>query len=97
MSTIIASASLYDQRPGESRFANTVEIGTPYQFGTDPEEWACPVAVHPLHEQLRDTHGDNSIQAHCLAMSLAQQVLAEFRDDDGLLSFDRGEALPLEA
>jgi hypothetical protein len=45
MNNIIAFVSVFGQRPGEQSFEIKVEIGTPYRYGDDPEEWACPVAV----------------------------------------------------
>jgi hypothetical protein len=58
---VIAHASLFAQCPGEERFEITVEIGTPYQCGEDPEEWACPVAVRPPYKRLHDAHGGDSL------------------------------------
>jgi hypothetical protein len=96
-SAIVAALSLYGQKSGEERFEIEVEVGTPYQCGTDPEEWACPVAVRPLYKRLHDAHGGSSFQALCLAISLAQDLLAGFRENGGSLTFDTGEEFPLEA
>lgn len=97
MNTVIASTSLFGQRPGEERFEIAVEVGTPYQCGNDPEEWACPVAVRPLSEKLRDVHANDSLQALCLAIALVQDWLQDFREKGGVLTFDTGEEFPLEA
>ncbi len=97
MEKVIAQSSFLGQRPGEDRFEITVEIGTPYQCGEDPEEWACPVAVRPLYKRLHDAHGGDSFQSLCLAISLAQDLLQGFREKGGLLTYETGETFPLEA
>lgn len=88
-------------RPGEQPFRITVQIGMPYRWGTDPEEWACPVAVSPLFRNLQDAHGNDSFQALCLAVALAQDLLNGFREQGGILSYEGdGEGdgqFPLEA
>lgn len=97
MNTVIARTCIFGQRPGEDRFEITVEVGTPYQCSNDPEEWACPVAVTPLYSRLHDAHGSNSLQALCLAIALAQDLLRGFKEKGGSLTFDTGEEFPLEA
>jgi hypothetical protein len=97
MEKVIAQTSFFGQRPGEERFEITVEIGAPYQCGEDPEEWACPVAVSPLYKRLHDAHGGDSFQSLCLAISLAQDLLQDFREKGGLLTFETGETFPLES
>jgi hypothetical protein len=97
MNNIIASTSIFGQRPGEEMFEITVEIGTPYLCGGDPEEWACPVEVRPLCKRLHDAHGSDSFQTLCLAISLAQDLLQDFREKGGLLTYENGEPFPLES
>jgi hypothetical protein len=97
MNAVIAQMSMLGARPGEPPFTITVQIGTPYQCGDDPEEWACPVAVLPLFKNLSDAHGGDSFQALCLAMSLAQDLLHGFRENGGALSYETGESFLLEA
>jgi hypothetical protein len=98
MNIPIASESLFGQKhPHEDRFEITVQIGTPYQVGTIPEEWACPVSVKPLYKVLHDAHGEGSLQALCLAISLAQDLLQAFRENGGKLTFETGDEFPLEA
>jgi len=36
-----------------------------------------------LHDRLRDVHGEDSLQALCLALSLARQLLTSFVEDGG--------------
>ncbi|MGD9008125.1 MAG: hypothetical protein PVG41_09395 [Desulfobacteraceae bacterium] len=97
MNDIIAFTSVFGQRPGEESFEIKIEIGTPYRCGDDPEEWACPVAVRPLHKNLRDAHGSDSFQSLCLAISLAQNLLQDFREKGGSLTHENGELFPLES
>jgi hypothetical protein len=97
MNKVIARTSLFGQRPGEERFEIAVEIGTPYQCAEDPEEWACPVAVRPLHKRLRDAHGGDPFQSLCLAISLAQDLLQDFMGKGGLLTYENGQLFPLES
>jgi Domain of unknown function (DUF6968) len=97
MDKVIAKTSMFGQRPSDERFEITVEIGAPYQCGGEPEEWACPVAVQPLYERLHDAHGSNSFQSLRLAISLAQDLLQDFREKGGLLTCENGESFPLES
>jgi hypothetical protein len=101
MDNPIAQLSLLGARPDEQPFQITVQIGTPYLYAKDPEEWACPVVVSPLFKNLRDAHGGDSFQALCLAVALAQDLLHGFRENGGVLSNEgdgEGEdTFPLEA
>ena len=97
MGTVIAQMSMLGTRPGEPPFMITVQVGTPYRCGDDPQEWACPVSVAPLFKKLSDAHGGDSFQALCLALSLAQDLLHGFREKAGTLSYETGESFPLEA
>ena len=97
MSQVIATFSLFGQRPGEEPFKITVEIGMPYKSGVNPEEWACPVNVEPLYHRLHDVYGENSFQSLSLAISLAQLLLWDFEDKGGVLLSETGDKFPLEA
>lgn len=97
MKTITATASIIGQRPGEEPFLIKVQIGVPYQCGNDPEEWACFVSLTPLYKRLHDAHGGNSLQALCLAVSLALDLLQDFKEKGGALRFPSGEEFPLES
>lgn len=72
--------------PGEQPFQITVQIGTPYQCGADPDEWAGPVAVSPLFRNLSDARAGDSFQALCLAAALAQDLLLVFKRRAALFS-----------
>jgi len=97
MNEAIASENIWGQRPGEDPFEVRIEIGTPYRVGEDPQEWACPVALPPIHNRLRDAHGNSSFQALCLASSLALNLLQEFKEQGGTLFYSPGQDFPLEA
>ena len=97
MNAIVASSKILGQRPGEEPFEIYLQIGTPYQVGTDPEEWACPVALSPLYSRLHDAHGGSSFQALYLASSLALDLLHGFTEKGGSLSFSPGQAFAFEA
>jgi hypothetical protein len=92
-----ATTSIIGQRPGEEPFLIKVQIGIPCQCGNDPEEWACPVSLTPLYKHLHDAHGGNSLQALCLAVSLALDLLQDFKEKGGALRFPSGEEFPLES
>lgn len=87
---IVASVSIDAVSPDRGAITIEVEIGTPYRRPTG--EWACPVSLAGLYERLADAVGEDSFQALCMAISLAQHLLQDFRDEGGaLLEF------PLEA
>jgi len=95
MDSMIAHTRILAQRGGEEPFEVEVQVGTPYQ--DRPDEWACPVAVSPLYGRLRDARGDSSLQALCLAASLALNLLQDFKDEGGSLFLVSGEDFPLAA
>jgi hypothetical protein len=75
-------------------FQIELEVGTPYRCETG--EWACPIALRGLHDRLHDVHGEDSFQAICLAIRLAQMELQGFRERGGKLLMGNGD-FPLEA
>lgn len=97
MKSVVASSTIWGQRPGEAPFEIHLQIGTPYQVATDPEEWACPLALTPLFERSREAHGSCAFQALCLASSLALDRLHEFKEKGGALYLAPGEDFPFEA
>jgi hypothetical protein len=50
-----------------------------------------------LYEKLIDARGEDPLQALCLAISLALELLDAFRQSGGTLTYETGEAFPLEA
>ena len=97
MNSSIASEKIWGRRSDEDPFEIFIEIGTPYKVGDDPEEWACPVALSPLHNRLHDAHGGSAFQALCLASSLVLDLLQGFKEQGGSLFYSPGEDFPIEA
>lgn len=98
MSDPTASINLLGKRsPDDDGFQINVQVGPPYQVDDEPHEWACPVSMVPLYKNLRDAHANDSLQALCLALSLALDLLSGFRDKGGELFYESGERFPLEA
>lgn len=92
----IATTSFSAERNGR-RFEIAIDIGQPYRCGDSPEEWACPVALRGLYDRLHDAHGNDALQALCLAISLALDLLSAFKDEGGKLLYADGGEVPLEA
>ena len=94
---LIAKETMFGRLPDGERFEINVEIGAPYQWPGEADEWACPVSVAPLYPKLRDIHGGSSLQALCLALSLAKSLLDGFVEKGGELTQDSGEGFALNA
>jgi hypothetical protein len=80
-----------------ARFPLKVSIGTPYQSGNDPATWFCPVAIDPLHRDLRDIAGTDALQALCLGIRLVIDLLRSFVARGGHLTYDCENELPLDS
>jgi hypothetical protein len=91
----VASARFNGVHPSGERIVVELSIGKPYQRADDL--WACPISLTPLYRKLADSSSDNPVHALCLALSLALDLLAGFREDGGRLEFDDGTEVPLEA
>ena len=68
-------------RPNGERVSVTVAVGHPYP--TSEGDWACPIAVDGLQGRLDDIAGSDSMQALCLAIRTARDLLASFMTDGG--------------
>ena len=97
METVVAKTTVVVQRPDAEAQTVTIQIGTPRQTGTDPEEWACPVSLKPLYSNLRDANGGSAFQALCLAASLVLDLLHGVVEKGGTVSFVGGDRFPFEA
>lgn len=97
MNQVVASETIWVQRKGEEPFEVVIQIGTPYQVGTEPEEWACPVSLSPLYKRLHNAHGGSAFQALCLAASLVLDLLSGVKEKGGAVMIEPGEEFPLEA
>jgi len=77
--------------PHGKEFELTLGVGQPYEISE--HEWACPVLMRGLHDELRDTHGADSWQAHQLAQRLIAQLLGYFVHDGGKLLWPESREL----
>jgi hypothetical protein len=93
----IAKDTMFGCQPGGERFEIQVEVGSPYQYDDRGEEWACPISLFPLYRRLADIHGGSSLQALCLALTLAKTLLDDFVEKGGQLTYDTGESFDLNA
>lgn len=84
----IAERVIYAVTKTGDGFEIHLAVGQPYQI--HPGNWACPVALDGLHEQLPDLHGENSWQALMLAIRLAKLFLVFFLQDGGKLYWEKG-------
>lgn len=91
---IIASLDVEARTKDGATIPVTVEIGTPYHRETG--EWACPVRLKGLHDNLADASGEGSLQALCMALSLALDLLQDVRDKGGAVT-SQGSDLPIDA
>lgn len=97
MNSVIGSEVFWGKRPGEDAFEIDIRIGTPYQVWDDQEyAWVCPVEVRPLYPEIDEALGSSSLQALCLACSLAFELLQTFKEKEGDLLYSSGEEVCLE-
>ena len=80
MSNVITTDLLCLDAQGDRRDV-VVEIDRPYK--TPERDWACPVAIRGMYDNLADIHGEDSLQALCLAASLVRTLLTAFVSDGG--------------
>ena len=70
-------------------------IGLPGRKPTG--EWSCAVTLDGLYEDLHAAHGEDALQALCLALGLAASLLRSFTASGGMIQHRDGEEFPLEA
>jgi hypothetical protein len=63
-------------------------------YPCDEGDWACPVSLTPLFNQLPDIHGVDSFQALSLAVKLIHSLLEDFVEKVGTLFLDGDEFTP---
>jgi hypothetical protein len=74
----------------------TIRIGTPVRVG--PTEWYCRIAVDGLVDELKPARGASSLQALCLATTLARRLLEAFVARGGTLAYSGArEAFDIQA
>jgi hypothetical protein len=59
-------------------------------------EWSCKLELPGLHEELEPMHGEDSLQALCLALGLARVLLNSVVQTGVRLECPNGEEFPLE-
>jgi hypothetical protein len=91
---MIADYTLLGQNAGSDYFSIRIEIGRPYK-GEGHHEWICPMKIDPLHNT-KHIHGEGSLQALCLALSMAHALLMGFVEDGGTLWYAPGDEFQLE-
>ena len=80
-----------------TQFAFRVSVGPLYQQGGEPDTWRCPASVEPWHPQPRHVAGGDAFQALCLASRLALDLLRQFIEGGGRLTYDGANDVPLDA
>lgn len=93
----IARTTFGALRPNGQKFEIMVEIGQPYRCEDSPDQWACPVSLEGLHGHLSDARGLDAVQALCLAVCFAFDILSDFKASGGRLLLRDGGEVPLEA
>jgi hypothetical protein len=73
MRTCIAERIVYLKNEEEAIKEVNLRIGQPYQ--KEEGDWACPIQLIGLFEDLSDVHGEDSFQALMLAQNLARTLL----------------------
>jgi len=92
----IASTNLTCIRQTGEQLEVLVEIGQPYRAETG--EWACELLLGKLCPNLPHIVGEDSLQALCLAVSLARHLLTYFVEDGGrILIAGTDSEFPMDA
>ena len=97
MNASVASVELIAIDVLGKRFPLRVSIGTPYLSKDDVATWFCPVSINPLYEHLPDIAGVDALQALCLAIHLAFDLLRSFVAKGGRLTYDGEHDLLLDS
>lgn len=94
---LIAKESMFGCEPGGDPFEISIEIKAPCEPADHPNEWVCRVNLTPFLQNGREIHGDSSLQALCLALSLVRKYLDRVLEEGGRLTYETGEDYPLDA
>ena len=88
MDDIIAERTmLFKSKNGDTTSVN-IRIGKPYPVGD--LEWACPVRLDGLYNNLAAQSGIDSLQSLNLAIRLANDLLLGLEEDGGTFFFEDG-------
>jgi len=97
----IAALDLVAIHADGTRTPVALRVGAPAPAATG--DWHCALRLEGLHDSLPSIHGDDSLQALCLALMFAASVLRQFIASGGrLIDAEEGEdaaeaSWPLEA
>jgi len=97
MKEVLATTELFGESKDRERFPIRVQIGRPYLSGTEPDTWACPVAVDPLYTHLRDIAGGDSFSSLMFSQSHCDLSSREFCSVRRPINHDDGTAYSLDA
>ena len=91
----VGSAEFTFRFPDGSTKAVQLRVGRPYKVAGS-ESWACPCELAGFEGRHPDIHGNDSMQALCLAVSLLRRRLEDFIEKGGkvLDPSDEGECSP---
>ena len=94
---IMAASEYLAERANGDRFSVLVRVGRPERQSTG--EWSCSLKLDGLHADVMPVHGEDPIQALCLALGLAGSLLRDFINTGGKLSFADAphQQVPLES
>jgi hypothetical protein len=81
----VATLQLVEVWPNGQRVPAQVQIGKP--FREDEGSWACPLLITTVDEKIRLMRGVDSMQALCLAVQFARQMLQLVLDRGGRLLY----------
>jgi hypothetical protein len=70
---LVATLQLVELAPDGERKAIEVQIGRPHW--DERGSWACPVLVTSISDKVREIHGEDSMQALCLAVQFVRSML----------------------
>lgn len=90
----IASLDLLAVDASGVRTSVTLRVGIPEPAATG--EWRCMMRLDGLHDHLLPAHGEDSLQALCLALGLAALLLRDFLAGGGRLYCVQEGAEPSE-
>ena len=88
----VATRTLVGRVPTRGEFDITASVGMPYRC--EGGDWACPVSLRPLFDDLADIHGIDSLQALRLAIELVHTLMQDFIQKGGALFLDGEEFAP---
>jgi hypothetical protein len=74
----VATLELVEVASDGERKPIRVEIGRPHLDGRG--SWACPVIVTPVSNEVREIHGEDSMQALCLGIRFVRSMLQSVVD-----------------